>query len=400
MSLRTRINGFTAWVNLRLSATGHFMHNVLIDLLKGYNMKVLLESMTGRPFEKLQSFEGLTQQQKTTRVEWIVKELKSTQIIPKNTFVDSRMFAMRSAEQVFDLLWCLVCHDIWYVWERSEFLQKESGAILVSKPFSWTPPPPPPKTPTHKIEKDMLLGFGSRSLRRTPVDSPEPPPSPTITEKSDDMIKRRRSKNFPSPEYCILDMVNAHLRMSREGRKLTRGIMSLDDLTDSRVLCALVNTFVPETFTTEILLNDRWTINLALQTANEMFKSSNPFDSQDLVEGDVMSVCAYFAFFFMSGYKFRQSKAMLKRLDELNVLKIGVKDEIEQFPEFVTNMKDLKRKKELENLIVDYEEEIEMIEQNYDVTKCAAWIKEVADIQNKVRIRNTTLLLKGNIRSP
>ena len=28
----------------------------------------------------------------------------------------------------------------------------------------------------------------------------------------------------------------------------------------------------------------RWTINLALTTANQMFKSSNPFDSQDLVE--------------------------------------------------------------------------------------------------------------------
>ena len=44
MSLRTRINGFTAWVNLRLSPSGHFMHNILTDLLKGYNMKVLLES--------------------------------------------------------------------------------------------------------------------------------------------------------------------------------------------------------------------------------------------------------------------------------------------------------------------------------------------------------------------
>lgn len=27
-----------------------------------------------------------------------------------------------------------------------------------------------------------------------------------------------------------------------------------------------------------------------------------------------MSVCAYFAFFFMCGYKFNQSRAMLKRL--------------------------------------------------------------------------------------
>ena len=44
--------------------------------------------------------------------------------------------------------------------------------------------------------------------------------------RSDDMVtKRRRSRNFPSPEYCILDMVNAHLKMNREGRKLTRGVL-------------------------------------------------------------------------------------------------------------------------------------------------------------------------------
>ncbi|CAH3191429.1 unnamed protein product [Porites evermanni] len=394
MSLRTRINGFTAWVNLRLSPSGHFMHNILTDLLKGYNMKVLLESLTGKPLEKLQSFDGLTQQQKTTRVEWIVKELKHAKIISKDTYVDSRMFAMRCADQVFDLLWCLVCHDIWFVWERSEFLQQAEGQTLTSKPFSWTPPPPPPKTPTHKVEKSMLAGFGSKSLIQTPIGTPElPSPSPTSTSRSDDMVtKRRRSKNFPSPEYCILDMVNAHLKMNREGRKLTRGVLSLSDLTDSRVLCALVNSFVPETFTTEVLLNDRWTINLALTTANQMFKSSNPFDSQDLVEGDIMSVCCYFGFFFMSGYKYRQSRVALKRLDELNVLKIGIKDEMEQFPSLITNVKDLKRKKELENLISVYDEEIQFLEQNYDIVKCNIWMRQVAEIQNKVKKTGGLLL--------
>ena len=39
-------------------------------------------------------------------------------------------------QQVFDLLWCLVCHDIWFVWERSEFLQQAEGQMLTSKPFS------------------------------------------------------------------------------------------------------------------------------------------------------------------------------------------------------------------------------------------------------------------------
>lgn len=40
----------------------------------------------------------------------------------------------------------------------------------------------------------------------------------------------------------------------------------------------------------------------------------------------------------------------------MNVLKIGIKDEMEQFPSLITNVKDLKRKKELENAISVYDE--------------------------------------------
>ena len=39
-------------------------------------------------------------------------------------------------QQVFDLLWCLVCHDIWFVWERCEFLQQAEGQTLTSKAFT------------------------------------------------------------------------------------------------------------------------------------------------------------------------------------------------------------------------------------------------------------------------
>lgn len=44
MFLWIRINGFIVWVNLRLLFLGYFMYNILMDLLKGYNMKVFLES--------------------------------------------------------------------------------------------------------------------------------------------------------------------------------------------------------------------------------------------------------------------------------------------------------------------------------------------------------------------
>lgn len=55
---RARVNGFSAWVNLRLQPYDHHVTNVLLDLLTGTNMKVLLSSVTGREFRKIQSFNG------------------------------------------------------------------------------------------------------------------------------------------------------------------------------------------------------------------------------------------------------------------------------------------------------------------------------------------------------
>lgn len=58
MSLRTRINGLTAWVNLRLRPFDQLMNNVVMDLLTGTNMKMLLQSMTGRDLKKMKNLDG------------------------------------------------------------------------------------------------------------------------------------------------------------------------------------------------------------------------------------------------------------------------------------------------------------------------------------------------------
>ena len=55
-------------------------------------------------------------------------------------------------------------------------------------------------------------------------------------------------------------------------------------------------------------------------------------------------------------YLFRRTSVLFVLQDELNVLKIGIKDEMDQFPSLITNVKDLKRKKELENLMSVYDE--------------------------------------------
>lgn len=58
MSLRTRVNGFTAWINLRMREYNVSVNNVMLDLMSGTNLKTLIESMTGRDMANLQSFEG------------------------------------------------------------------------------------------------------------------------------------------------------------------------------------------------------------------------------------------------------------------------------------------------------------------------------------------------------
>ena len=65
-----------------------------------------------------------------TRVEWAVKELKSINVIPAKSEIDGRLFAMRSSDQIFNLLGLLVQHDIQFLWDRQEFLR--SGHVSLA----------------------------------------------------------------------------------------------------------------------------------------------------------------------------------------------------------------------------------------------------------------------------
>ena len=57
MPIRAKIHGFTGWVNMRLMPFDQSLNNVLMDLLRGTNMKYLLQSYTGVENEKYQSLE-------------------------------------------------------------------------------------------------------------------------------------------------------------------------------------------------------------------------------------------------------------------------------------------------------------------------------------------------------
>ena len=54
-------------------------------------------------------FFSLSQQQCQTRVDWVLEELKRCGVLPSDTHVDARMFAMRSADHVSVCVCVCVC---------------------------------------------------------------------------------------------------------------------------------------------------------------------------------------------------------------------------------------------------------------------------------------------------
>ena len=57
MTIRGRTHGYTGWINMRLTPYEQSLNNIIMDILRGTNMKYLLQSYTGEKNEKFQSFE-------------------------------------------------------------------------------------------------------------------------------------------------------------------------------------------------------------------------------------------------------------------------------------------------------------------------------------------------------
>lgn len=55
-------------------------------------------------------------------------------------------------------------------------------------------------------------------------------------------------------------------------------------------------------------------MNLVLRQMEKLLFASSTFSLEDVVEGDIMAICSYFAAFFMQTYKFLQSQAVVTRL--------------------------------------------------------------------------------------
>ncbi|XP_065832832.1 uncharacterized protein [Oscarella lobularis] len=356
MSLQARVNGFTAWVNMRLSSKGFPIENVLTDMTKGIHLKTLLEEITGKPLRRLQSMDNLSPSQKQLRFDWFVGELKQRGHLPSGYRTDTKLLAVLKADEVFDLFWQIVKQDVIHVWEESEFLQLDDS-IIIAEPF--------------QLRSDPRLE--------------EKQKSPTPLTKQSVQKSRRAWTKKPSAESCILQLVQDHLKLIKECRRIS--IESLYDLVSSRVLCGLLNSFAPGTFTSEVLLDDRWTINLVLKCAEDLFRFPSGLDSGNLMEADLKAIGSYMCSFFTLGYQFKQARAAANRHHKLVSLIASAERELDQFPDVVQSMSDMRKKKDLVKKRDQWNEELGWIEMNYDVPAACEWMRHADQVQTETRSR-------------
>ncbi|CAF1414359.1 unnamed protein product [Adineta ricciae] len=382
----SRIHGFTSWVNMRLLPYDKGLGNVLIDLMKGTNMKMLLQSVTGTTTEKIQSFEKLTTEQIRTRCEWAVKHLKEHQVIPEGVYVDSQLFAVRNAKHVFDLLWRLVEHDIWFLWERIDFLLQDDAKGLLEVPLKWIPTGQSTDIGKSARNRAILSGYDGSQTGR---------PDQYLgkfneTEAMVAFSKRNLTKRYPKPSICLIEIIQLVLQKRPEGRRIS--FTKLTELSDIRVICSLINYFVPNLIPTEILLNDRWGLNLALAIIDDVLCCKSYLTSEDFVLVDEMAICSFMCYFFLVFFKYRQGEMAVRRADELRRKQYNASQKLRKLEEEGNTGMD---KIQLEQDINQYNFDLTNLRKNYDLRSAAQWrdhveqarVKVVSIIANKLQVR-------------
>ncbi|XP_068129763.1 uncharacterized protein [Hyperolius riggenbachi] len=392
MSLQTRINGFTAWMNVRLLEVNGRVNNALCDLFQGTSMKLLLESFTGKPLKRFESLDGLTQQQIVTRVEWFVEEIKRHDVLPPSVQIDCRSFASQNREHVLDLLWKLISYDLLFTWELSSQLMHSDDKVVCSIPYKWTPVPRPSrkKQPESKSVSSLLSRLDALSNKECLQAPPErktspdridwnPFPGRELAQNFNKDIPKGGWANYPRPEQCALQMIHAFLKDAKAE------IRRIEDLVHCRVLCSLVNYFLPQTFAAEVLLDDRWTVNVALKTLEELLFIRTSFSCDDLLQGDLQAVCAYVCFISMAGLKYKQTRSVVNYAKQLSFKIEVAKSRLKIFSSHKLELNQLAEKNELQQKVIEMRNELQWLKKMYDLEKCQKWVKHARKVQRKTK---------------
>eukprot|EP00117_Sycon_ciliatum_P022019 scpid18435/ scgid19114/ Ankyrin-2; Ankyrin-B; Brain ankyrin; Non-erythroid ankyrin len=350
VDFRARLHGIDAWANLRLCADGGepAEPNILNGLFQGSTMKRFLELIMGKPMRKMTSFDGLSKQQKVMRADWFVSGLQESGFLSKNHRVDKEYFISSFGDEVFPVLWSVVNYDIKYSWCVCPDMMSSSPDVLLAKPLT------------------LMTG-----------ESPHP-----VVQTS--LAQRRVSRPVkPDAEDCLFSLARSLLKATREGSKLK--VEELSDFNDCRILCALVNALVPEMFTSEILLNDRWTLNLIVKCLRSLFRLEISFDSQDFAEVDEIGLCSFMAVFFLRGFQLRQSLAVMAKLDHFEKKITKAESDLKDIPSPPKTAAHINRTAELKTLVEDCKDEISRLGQKFNLNECRSWSESIEELQQEIR---------------
>lgn len=320
--------------------------------------------------KKIQSCDDLTDQQKKTRIEWIIAELQDNDVLPYNYVYDRDRLVIGDPDEIAWFLWNLVRYDIKEVWDITrQFLLSESQVLNES--YSWIP------VPRAESPFDGNTGLSYKEVKNR-----------------ENARKLREKKKNMKPEDAIIETILQHIEQSPGGRRCPP-LNDIEDLSDTRILLRLINSIFPQTFTPEVLLNDRWTINLALDLVGEMMNVPHKVDSEDLVHCDLMAVCAFFAALLMRGLQFKQAVAVVERADSCQDKLIHNSKTLEDLPNIAQSLEVIRNKKELALKIEVIGKELSKLNNLHDVPKLREWVKKLTllkaqvneDIGTKIRNR-------------
>ncbi|KAI6652590.1 Ankyrin-3 [Oopsacas minuta] len=334
----SRAHGFTGWINSVLARKSE-SSSILNSLMEGNTLQLLLESMTGQPQTRIQSMQGLTDNQKVIRVDWFISSLKKAKLLPNNYQIESKRFAQKSSEVVFTTLAYLILYNLIGIRNvLPKFLQPSHPASLI---------------------KSRL----------------------TFSAQEDN----KSSLNIDSLERLSLDIINRILRNDKYTKRLQLSDMS--GLADSRVLCAIINTFIPGTFTAEVLLSDRWTISLCLEGVTKALRTNFLMEVPDLLAGDEWALSGFVAALCIQGVRYRQETLVRERAKRLVTLLKENKSQLDLILEAGPVQAEALKLKTvaLENNLQNHQKEYKELSSVFDLAHCDEWHKHVVDVQLMIR---------------
>jgi ankyrin repeat protein len=336
--------------------------------MKGETMKILIQRLTGEPPRRFGTLDGLTREQLITRVEWFLEILRNNYLIPTNLEVNPAFFIQHSTDHVYPVLWQLIRNDVCMLWEIAPYFQTSSPSSTVILSYPLTDGPSIIVNRAVKFEPFYKSANTGKiiSLRN---------------------FKRATEAVNLKPERIMIDLVNKQLKIVPEGKRLK--ITSLEELADSRILCCLVNSFVPGTFTTEVLLNDRWTINLTLISMAKFFKIESNLNTTDIKNGNFMGSCGFLVFLFISGYQFIQARVVLDRIEEIIKEQSKLQQAIQKKSnEKISTPKELKIKTKdisvLKSKLQHLTDELYWVTNTYNVDQCKNLMESAMNIQAEI----------------